>query len=182
MTAPTEEDYQEMSKAWCISVDRLKFLASCPHNNGDGYIKVDRFKGEEKAIAKAIHTAIHGSWTMQDAATIGGYKVEVIAAFVAKHGIRWPEGCRRRLEWGRGTTRTHQLTEEHANLLAKGRLSMKEAAAKGVAEGLTANETALKYGFSAPGMYNAAVRQGLRFVAHKAKFGTKGYGRPKVNQ
>ena len=48
---------------------------------------------------------------------------------------------------------------------------MAEAAAKGIAERLTAKETADKYGFSAPGMYNAAVRQGLKFIAHREKFG-----------
>jgi hypothetical protein len=54
---------------------------------------------------------------------------------------------------------------------------MAQAAAKGIAEGLTAKETADKYGFSAPGMYNAAVRQGLRFRSHMEKFGTR-KGRP----
>jgi hypothetical protein len=48
---------------------------------------------------------------------------------------------------------------------------MAQAAAQGIAEGLTATETAIKFGFSAPGMYNAAVRQGLRFRSHKDKHG-----------
>jgi hypothetical protein len=50
---------------------------------------------------------------------------------------------------------------------------MAQAAAKGVEEGLTATETAERFGFSAPGMYNAAVRQGLRFRSHKEKYGTR---------
>ena len=113
-----------------------------------------------------------------DAAKIGNVSLKEIEAFVCRHGIIWPPGCRRRLEWGRGTTHTHRLNEEHANLLAKGRLTMAQAAAKGIAEGLTAKETADKYGFSAPGMYNAAVRQGLRFPIHKEKFGVH-RGQPK---
>ena len=55
---------------------------------------------------------------------------------------------------------------------------MAQAAAQGIADGLTAKETADKYGFSAPGMYNAAVRQGLRFRSHMEKFGTR-KGQPK---
>lgn len=171
MAAPTEEEYLEMSRAWHISVDRLKFLASCPHYNGKSHIRVDDYQGEERRIAKAIHKAIHGSWLTTDAATIAGVDVEVIDAFVAKHGIVWPPNCRRRLEWGRGTTRTHQLTEEHANLLAKGRITMLEAVRRGIAEGLTAAETAEKYGFSSPGMYNTAVRNGMRFIRHMEKYG-----------
>jgi hypothetical protein len=50
---------------------------------------------------------------------------------------------------------------------------MAQAAAQGIAEGLTATETAERFGFSAPGMYNSAVRQGLRFRSHKEKFGTR---------
>jgi hypothetical protein len=50
---------------------------------------------------------------------------------------------------------------------------MAQAAAQGIAEGLTATETAERFGFSAPGMYNSAVRQGLRFRSHKEKYGTR---------
>jgi hypothetical protein len=50
---------------------------------------------------------------------------------------------------------------------------MAQAAAQGIEEGLTAKETADKFGFSAPGMYNAAVRQGLRFRSHMEKFGAR---------
>jgi hypothetical protein len=48
---------------------------------------------------------------------------------------------------------------------------MAQAAAQGIAEGLTATETAERFGFSAPGMYNSAVRQGLKFRSHFEKFG-----------
>ena len=65
-----------------------------------------------------------------------------------------------------------------SNLLANGRLTMAQAAAKGVAEGLTAGETALKYNMSGPGMYNAANRQGLKFISHMEKYGSR-KGQPK---
>jgi hypothetical protein len=172
MATPTDDELAEMSRAWGVSIDRLRFLATCPHYDSKPHIRVDDFKDPtDKHIAKAIREAIRGSWTPEDAAKIGKVTIKTIEAFVCRHGIIWPPGCRRRLEWGRGTTHTHRLNEEHANLLAKGRLTMAEAAAKGIAEGLTAKETADKYGFSAPGMYNSAVRQGLRFISHKEKFG-----------
>ena len=174
MSAPTDEELAEMSKAWEVPIERLRFLATCPHYDSKPHIRVDDFKDPtDRHIAKAIREAIRGSWTPADAAKIGKVTLATIEAFVCRHGIIWPPGCRRRLEWGRGTTHTHRLTEEHANLLAAGKLTMAQAAAKGIAEGLTAGETAAKYGFSSPGMYNAAVRQGLKFVSHYAKHGRK---------
>jgi len=174
MATPTDDELEEMSRCWGVSVDRLRFLATCPHYDSKPHIRVDDFKDPtDKQIAKAIREAIRGSWLPSDAAKIGKVTLKTIEAFVCRHGIIWPPGCRRRLEWGRGTTHTHRLNEEHNNLLAKGRLTMAQAAAKGIAEGLTAKETADKYGFSAPGMYNSAVRQGLRFRSHFEKFGTR---------
>ena len=172
MATPTDDELAEMSKAWGVSVDRLRFLATCPHYDSKPHIRVDDYKyPADRNIAKAIREAIRGSWLPADAAKIGNVSLKEVEAFVCRHGIIWPPGCRRRLEWGRGTTHTHRLNEEHSNLLAKGRLTMAQAAAHGIAEGLTAGETAAKFGFSAPGMYNAAVRQGLRFPSHKEKFG-----------
>ena len=179
MATPTDDELAEMSKAWGVSVDRLRFLATCPHYDSKPHIRVDDYKDPtERHIAKAIREAIRGSWLPLDAAKIGNVSLKEIEAFVCRHGIIWPPGCRRRLEWGKGTTHTHRLNEEHTNLLAKGRISMTEAAARGVAEGLTAKETADKYGFSAPGMYNAAVRKGLRFPSHLEKYGVR-KGQPK---
>ena len=172
MSAPTDEELAEMSTAWGVSIERLRFLATCPHYDSKPHIRVDDFKEPaDRHIAKAIREAIRGSWTPADAAKIAKLPLPTIEAFICRHGIIWPPGCRRRLEWGRGTTHTHRLNDEHANLLAKGKLTMAQAAAKGVAEGLTAKETADRFGFSAPGMYNAAVRQGLKFISHVDKFG-----------
>jgi hypothetical protein len=172
MSAPTDEELAEMSTAWGVSIERLRFLATCPHYDSKPHIRVDDFKEPaDRHIAKAIREAIRGSWTPADAAKIANLPLGTIEAFICRHGIIWPPGCRRRLEWGRGTTHTHRLNDEHANLLAKGKLTMAQAAAKGVAEGLTAKETADRFGFSAPGMYNAAVRQGLKFISHVEKFG-----------
>lgn len=173
MSIPTDDELAEMSTAWGVSIDRLRFLATCPHYDSKPHIRVDDYKDPtDRHIAKAIREAIRGSWLTADAAKIAGVTLKTIEAFVCRHGIIWPPGCRRRLEWGRGTTHTHRLNDEHSNLLAKGRLTMAQAAAQGIAEGLTATETAIKFGFSAPGMYNAAVRQGLRFLSHKKKHGT----------
>jgi len=172
MSIPTDDELAEMSTAWGVSIDRLRFLATCPHYDSKPHIRVDDYKDPtDRHIAKAIREAIRGSWLTADAAKIAGVTLKTIEAFVCRHGIIWPPGCRRRLEWGRGTTHTHRLNDEHSNLLAKGRLTMAQAAAQGIAEGLTATETAIKFGFSAPSMYNAAVRQGLRFRSHKEKHG-----------
>lgn len=170
---PSDAELAEMSACWGVSIARLRFLAACPHYDSRPHIRADDYKADPAAhnIAKAIREAIRGSWLPSDAAKIAKVRVKDIEAFLCRHSIIWPTGCRRRLEWGRGTTHTHRLNDEHANLLAKGRLTMAQAAAAGIAEGLTAGETALKHGFSAPGMYNAAVRQGLRFRSHKEKFG-----------
>ena len=163
-----------MSKAWGVSVERLRFLATCPHYDSKPHIRVDAFKDPtDRRIAKAIREAIRGSWTPADAAKIAGMDLKVIEAFICRHGIIWPPGCRRRLEWGRGTTHAHRLEEERQNLLAKGKPSMLEAAKMGVEMGLTAKEAAERFGFSTPGMYNAATSQGLKFTSHFAKFGTK---------
>jgi hypothetical protein len=173
MSIPTDDELREMSTAWGVSIDRLRFLATCPHYDSKPHIRVDDYKDPtDRHIAKSIREAIRGSWLTADAAKIAGVTLKTIEAFVCRHGIIWPPGCRRRLEWGRGTTHTHRLNDEHSNLLAKGRLTMAQAAAQGIAEGLTATETAIKFGFSAPGMYNSAVRQGLRFLSHKQKHGT----------
>lgn len=174
MSIPTDDELAEMSTAWGVSIDRLRFLATCPHYDSKPHIRVDDYKDPaDRNIAKAIREAIRGSWLTADAAKIAGVTLGTVEAFVCRHGIIWPPGCRRRLEWGRGTTHAHRLNYEHLNLLAKGRLTMAQAAAQGIAEGLTAGETAIKFGFSAPGMYNSAVRQGLRFCSHKEKHGTR---------
>jgi len=165
MTAPTDDELAEMSKAWGVSVDRLRFLATCPHYDSKPHIRVDDYKDPaERNIAKAIREAIRGSWLPADAAKIGKVTLKEIEAFVCRHGIIWPPNCRPRLGL-HGRNRS--------NLLANGRLTMAQAAAKGIAEGLTATETALKYNMSAPGMYNAAHRQGLTFISHLEKYGAR---------
>lgn len=174
MTSPTDDELAEMSKAWGVSVERLRFLATCPHYDSKPHIRVDDYKDPtERHIAKAIREAIRGSWLPSDAAKIAKVEPSVIEAFVCRHGIIWPPNCRRRLEWGRGTTHAHRLEEERRNLLAKGKPSMLEAAKMGVEQGLTAKEAAEKFGFSSPGMYNAATSQGLKFISHLKKYGVR---------
>lgn len=165
MATPTDDELAEMSKAWEVSVDRLRFLATCPHYDSKPHIRVDDYKDPtERHIAKAIREAIRGSWLPADAAKIGKVTLKEVEAFVCRHGIIWPPNCRPRLGM-HGRNRS--------NLLANGRLTMAQAAAKGVAEGLTAGETALKYNMSGPGMYNAANRQGLKFISHMEKYGSR---------
>ena len=166
MPSPTDDELAEMSKAWGVSIERLRFLATCPHYDSKPHIRVDAFKDPtDKKLATAIREAIRGSWLPADAAKIAKVPLSTIEAFVCRHGIIWPPGCRRRLTG----KRTFGGVEE--NLLAKGKISMKEAVRLGVAQGLTARETSEKYDFSTPGLYHAAERLGLRFVRHYDKYG-----------
>ena len=95
MSIPTDDELAEMSTAWGVSIDRLRFLATCPHYDSKPHIRVDDFKDPtDRHIAKAIREAIRGSWLTADAAKIAGVTLKTIEAFVCRHGIIWPPGCR----------------------------------------------------------------------------------------
>lgn len=168
-----DDELKHLAAKWEMSVDRLRFLKACPHMDRAGYVKVADFKGRDKVIANAIREAIRQSWMPIDAAKIAKVRRKTIDEFVAKHGIKWPEGCRRRLTWGGGGTQVYQQAEKEANLLASRGITLKDAVRRGVAEGLTAKETAEKYNFAVNGMFNTARRMGLKFASHFDKFGRK---------
>ena len=165
MATPTDDELEEMSRCWGVSIDRLRFLATCPHYDSKPHIRVDQFKDPyDRHMAKAIREAIRASWLPADAAKIAKVTVKEMEAFICRHGIIWPAGCRRR----KAGKRAFGGVEE--NLLAKGKISMKEAVRLGIEQGLTAKETSEKYDFSTPGLYHAADRLGLRFVRHYDKY------------
>ena len=59
MATPTDDELAEMSKAWEVSIDRLRFLATCPHYDSKPHIRVDDYKDPaDRNIAKAIR-AVH---------------------------------------------------------------------------------------------------------------------------
>jgi len=168
-----DDELKHLALKWGMSVDRLRFLKACPHMDRAGFVKAASFEGRDRVIAEAINKAIRQSWLPIDAAKIAKVRRKTIDEFVAKHGIKWPEGCRRRLTWGGGGTQVYQQAEREANLLASRGITLKDAVRRGVAEGLTAKETAEKYNFAVNGMFNTARRMGLRFASHFDKFGRK---------
>ena len=55
MATPTDDELAEMSRAWGVSIERLRFLATCPHYDSKPHIRVDAFKDPtDKKLATDI--------------------------------------------------------------------------------------------------------------------------------
>lgn len=163
MTPPTDAELGVMSIKWNISVKRLRFLLSCPHHDGVAHIMVATYQGRERQIAEGISKAIRGSWTAVEAAEFCNGTEDEVKAFVRKHNITWPEGCRLKLAWGGRTTLNHKRAEQGLEAVAHGYITIEQAVILGTEANLTCKETSNKYQLSMPGLYHRAKHMGLRF-------------------
>ena len=176
-------DIYDLAKKWGMTPERLTFLANCPQGIHRQFLKEQAdWSTEEKRIAVQCRLAYRQGFTAYEAAEYAKVELGVITAFLAKVGVTWPAGCRRKLSWGGSLPagkRSDYGTKAPvggANLFKTrdGRtLRIKEpesyeAALKAHDLGITLREAEKRFGISYTRLYIAAKKMGLK-IARKYK-------------
>jgi hypothetical protein len=176
-------DIYDLAKKWGMTPERLTFLANCPQGIHRQFLKEQAdWSTEEKRLATQCRLAYRQGFTAYEAAEYAKVDLGVITAFLAKVGVTWPAGCRRKLSWGGSLPagkRSDYGTKAPvggANLFKTrdGRtLRIKEpesyeAALKAHDLGITLREAEKRFGISYTRLYIAAKKMGLK-IARKYK-------------
>ena len=175
-------DIYDLAKKWGMTPERLTFLANCPQGIHRLFLKEQAdWSTEEKRIAVQCRLAYRQGFTAHEAAEYAKVELGVITAFLAKVGVTWPAGCRRKLSWGgslpAGKRSDYGTGPRNGANLIKGKdgrtLRIKEpesyeAAQKAHDLGITLREAEKRFGISYTRLYIAAKKMGLK-IARKYK-------------
>ncbi|MCH9839268.1 hypothetical protein K0U83_26640, partial [bacterium] len=94
-------DIYDLAKKWGMTPERLTFLANCPQGIHRKFLKEEAaWSTEEKRLATQCRHAHRQGFTAYEAAEYAKVELGVVTAFLAKVGVTWPGGCRRKLSWG----------------------------------------------------------------------------------
>jgi len=178
----TPADLYDLSKKWAITPARLKFLSRCPSGIHRQFLKDQPdWTTEEKRLANQCRLAYRQGFTAYEAAEYAKVELGVVTAFLAKVGVTWPAGCRRKLSWGgslpAGKRSDYGTKPVGGANLIKGKdgrtLRIKDTAAYEAAQkaydlGLNVRQAEKQFGISYSRIYIAAKKLGLK-IARKYK-------------
>jgi hypothetical protein len=178
-------DIYDLAKKWGMTPERLTFLANCPQGIHRKFLKEEAaWSTEEKRLATQCRHAHRQGFTAYEAAEYAKVELGVVTAFLAKVGVTWPGGCRRKLSWGGslpagkrsdyGTAPKGPVGGANLFKTRDGRtLRIKEPASYEAAQkahdlGITLREAEKRFGISYTRLYIAAKKMGLK-IARKYK-------------
>lgn len=175
-------DIYDLAKKWGMTPERLTFLANCPQGIHRQFLKDQPdWTTEEKRLANQCRLAYRQGFTAYEAAEYAKVELGVVTAFLAKVGVTWPAGCRRKLSWGgslpAGKRSDYGTKAVNGANLIKGKdgrtLRIKDTAAYEAAQkaydlGLNVRQAEKQFGISYSRIYIAAKKLGLK-IARKYK-------------
>lgn len=175
-------DIYDLAKKWGMTPARLTFLANCPQGIHRQFLKDQPdWTTEEKRLANQCRLAYRQGFTAYEAAEYAKVQLGVVTAFLAKVGVTWPLGCRRKLSWGgslpAGKRSDYGTGPRNGANVIKGKdgrtLRIKDAAAYEAAQkafdlGISLRQAEEQFGISYSRIYIAAKKLGLK-IARKYK-------------